>query len=72
MPKLGPIRRRDLIRYLRQLGFDGPYPGGNHHFMLRETTRLVIPNPHRGDIGRGLLHKILQQANVSRASWEDL
>jgi hypothetical protein len=25
MPALGPIKRRELIEYLRQLGFDGPF-----------------------------------------------
>jgi len=29
MPLIGPISRQRLIRYLRQLGFDGPYSGGN-------------------------------------------
>ena len=72
MPKLGLISRRNLIRYLRQLGFEGPYPGGKHHYMIRETTRLAIPNPHRGDIDRGLLLRILQQADISRAIWESL
>jgi len=72
MPKFGPISRRDLIRYLKQLGFEGPYSGGNHHYMVRGTTRLVLPNPHRGDIGRGLLNKILQQAEISRSVWESL
>ena len=72
MPKFGPISRRNLIRYLKQLGFEGPYPGGNHHYMVRGTMRLVLPNPHRGDIGRGLLNKILQQAGVSRSVWERL
>ena len=72
MPKFGPISRRNLIRYLRQLGFEGPYPGGKHHYMIRETTRLAIPNPHRGDIDRGLLLRILQQADLSRAIWESL
>ncbi len=72
MPKFGPISRRNLIRYLRQLGFEGPYPGGKHHYMIRETTRLAIPNPHRSDIDRGLLLRILQQADISRAIWESL
>lgn len=30
MPRLGPIKRNDLIRYLKQLGFQGPYSGGKH------------------------------------------
>ncbi len=64
MPKFGPISRRDLIRYLQQLGFEGPYPGAIIIDMVRETTRLVLPNPHRSDIGRGLLNKILQQVVV--------
>ena len=33
MPAFGPIKRRDLIGYLRQLGFDGPYSGKKHQFM---------------------------------------
>lgn len=30
MPELVPIKRRDLIRYLRNLGFEGPYSGKRH------------------------------------------
>ena len=72
MPQFGPLSRRDFIRYLRRLGFEGPYSGGNHQYMVRDKTRLVLPNPHRGDIGRGLLNKILAQAGVSRTTWERL
>ena len=72
MPQFGPLSRRDFIRYLRKLGFEGPYSGGNHQYMVRDKTRLVLPNPHRGDIGRGLLNKILAQAGVSRTTWERL
>lgn len=72
MPAVGPIRRRDLIRYLGQLGFEGPYSGGNHQYMVRGRTRVRIPNPHQSDIGRGLLQRILKQANVSRDEWEKI
>jgi hypothetical protein len=34
MPHVGPIKRKDLIYYLRQLGFEGPYPGGNHQYYV--------------------------------------
>jgi predicted RNA binding protein YcfA (HicA-like mRNA interferase family) len=50
MPRLAPISRRELIRRLRELGFEGPYTGGRHEFMLRGDRRLILPNPHRGDI----------------------
>lgn len=33
MPKLGPVTRRELIRKLREAGFDGPYSGGKHQFV---------------------------------------
>ncbi len=26
MPSFGAISRSDLIRYLKQIGFDGPFP----------------------------------------------
>ena len=70
MPPFGPVRRRDLIRTLRELGFKGPYSGGKHEFMVRGSTVLTIPNPHRGDIGLGLLAIILRQAGVTRQEWE--
>ena len=46
MPAFGPIERRDLIRFLRNLGFRGPFTGGKHQFMVKEGLRLAIPNPH--------------------------
>lgn len=72
MPSFGPIKRKDLIRYLRQLGFDGPFSRGKHQHMKKEDITLTIPNPHQGDIGRNLLSQILKQANVSRDDWERL
>lgn len=70
MPAFGPIKRRDLIVYLRQLGFDGPYSGKKHQFMLLGTRRLILPNPHPGDISKDLLADILRQAGISREEWE--
>jgi hypothetical protein len=32
MPRIGPIKRKDLIYYFRRLDFDGPYSGGNHQY----------------------------------------
>lgn len=72
MPAIGPIKRGDLIRYLKMLGFDGPYSGGKHQFMVRAELRLTIPNPHKGDISKALLSKILRQADISKQEWERL
>ena len=72
MPSFGAISRRDLIYYLKQLGFEGPYSGTRHQFMVRDDVRLIIPNPHEGDISKSLLAKILKQAQISRDEWEIL
>jgi predicted RNA binding protein YcfA (HicA-like mRNA interferase family) len=72
MPPFGPIKWRDLVRYLQALGFDGPYPGGKHQYMVREEFRLTIPNPHQSDISKALLAKILRQAEISTDEWEEL
>lgn len=72
MPKLAPIKRKDLIYYFRQLGFDGPYSGGNHEFLKKDVLKVRIPNPHQGDISLGLLSRILKQANIERSVWENL
>ncbi len=72
MPFFGPIKRRDLIRYLRELGFEGPYSGGKHQFMIKGDITLRLPNPHRSDIGKELLARILRQAKIARDEWESL
>ncbi len=72
MPPFGPVSRRDLIRNLLRLGFDGPFSGGKHQFMIRGEVTVRIPNPHRGDVGRELLVRILRQAGVDRDEWERL
>jgi predicted RNA binding protein YcfA (HicA-like mRNA interferase family) len=72
MPAFGPIKRHELISFLRQLDFVGPYAGGKHQFMTREGVRVRIPNPHKGDIGRNLLGEILREAGIERSEWESL
>ena len=70
MARLTPVARRELVRRLRLLGFDGPFVGGRHEFMLRGTRRLILPNPHRGDVDTDLLVRLLRQADVTREEWE--
>ena len=39
-----PCKRRDFIRRLRKLGFDGPYSGTRHQFMIYRQNRMAIPS----------------------------
>ena len=44
MARWMPCKRRDFIRRLRNLGFDGPYSGTRHQFMIFNKHRLAIPS----------------------------
>ncbi len=44
MSKWTPCKRRDFIRRLRKLDFEGPFSGTRHQFMVYEQHRLAIPS----------------------------
>ncbi len=72
MPPFGPVKRKNLIRFLKKSGFEGPYSGGKHQFMLMNEITIRVPNPHQKDIGRDLLTRVLRQAGISKDEWEKL
>jgi predicted RNA binding protein YcfA (HicA-like mRNA interferase family) len=55
-----------LVGRLHELGFQGPFPGGSHEYMVRGDLVVSIPNPHAGDISVDLLRRILRNAGISR------
>lgn len=67
---LKPISRRELIRKLHALGFEGPFSGGKHSFMKKGALKLHIPNPHQQDISVHLLKRLLRQGNIKEEDWE--
>jgi hypothetical protein len=44
MSRWQPCKRRDFIKRLRELGFDGPYSGARHQFMVHQNDRLSLPS----------------------------
>ena len=72
MPRFGPTKRKALVHYLRELGFEGPFSGGSHQFMVKGSLTLRVPNPHQSDIGMELLARILRQAGIDKGHWERL
>ena len=72
MPPFGPIKRVDLIRYLKQAGFNGPHSGKRHQIMRKGNITISVPNPHQGDISKELLSRLLRQAGIDRDEWEKL
>jgi predicted RNA binding protein YcfA (HicA-like mRNA interferase family) len=69
VPNLKPVSKRELVRKLRRLGFDGPFPGGKHQWMSRAGLRLTIPNPHGSAIDPGFIRRILRQAEITVEEW---
>jgi predicted RNA binding protein YcfA (HicA-like mRNA interferase family) len=69
MPRLTPVSWNELLRRLRHFGFEGPYRGGKHPYMIKGNLVLTIPNPHRREIGVDLLSRLLKQAGISRRQW---
>ena len=44
MSRWTPCKRRDFIIKIKKLGFDGPYSGARHQFMVYRTYRLALPS----------------------------
>ena len=44
MSRWTPCKRKDFVRRLRALGFEGPYSGTRHQYMVFQQHRLTIPS----------------------------
>jgi predicted RNA binding protein YcfA (HicA-like mRNA interferase family) len=71
LSKLRPVSHNELVRGLKIFGFEGPFTGGKHLYMLKGNLRLTIPNPHREKIGIDLLMRILRQAGIAKEEWTE-
>jgi predicted RNA binding protein YcfA (HicA-like mRNA interferase family) len=68
LPRSTP--RREIIRKLRSLGWEGPVRGGKYQFMKLGPRKIKIPNPHHGeDYSAQLLSDLLRNAGISVAQW---
>jgi hypothetical protein len=71
-----PCKRRDFIRKLRSLGFDGPFFGTRHSFMVWGAHRLAIPSNAEYSVAQ--LRMLLSEVEailgrpVSPEEWEGL
>ncbi|MDO9333176.1 MAG: type II toxin-antitoxin system HicA family toxin [Dehalococcoidales bacterium] len=64
-----PVSWTELVKGLRRLGFDGPFQGGKHPYMIKNNLVLTIPNSHRKQISIDLLSRILKQAGITKEQW---
>lgn len=54
---------------MKAFGFEGPFQGGKHPYMIKGALVLTIPNPHRSEISVDLITRIIRQAGISRDEW---
>ena len=71
-----PLKRREFIRKLRDLGFDGPYSGTRHQFMTLRSHRQTIPTNSEYSVPqvRMLVRQVesILQRSLSIAEWDKL
>jgi predicted RNA binding protein YcfA (HicA-like mRNA interferase family) len=70
MAKLPVLKADELIRALEKSGFQIIRQKGSHVRMKHPDGRVVTVPVHRGQgIGRGLLRKILRDAELTRQAF---
>ena len=76
MPAWKPIKRREFIRRLRALHFDGPYRGTRHEFLVFREHRQTIPSNSQYSVPQ--LRLLLRQVEtiigrpITLAEWDSL
>ena len=65
--KLTPLPASKVIRTLQKLGFEIIRQKGSHVFLRNSNGRTTLVPLHKNEeIGRGLLIKIIKDADVSK------
>ncbi len=67
MPKLSPLKSKQVIRKLRKLSYEGPYAGGRHSRMINVQSGKIIPIPIHGskDVSVGLIRAIIREVGIT-------
>ena len=67
MPKLIPLKQKDMISKLSKLWYKWPFPWGKHPVMVKETHILTVLNTHGNKtIAVWIISTILKQISVDR------
>jgi predicted RNA binding protein YcfA (HicA-like mRNA interferase family) len=74
MPRLTPLRSREVIEKLRALGYEGPIAGGRHSRMVHPHSGKIIPVPVHGgkDVSVGLIRAIIRELGITPEEWLEL
>lgn len=64
MIKITPLSRREFLKKLKKMGFEGPYSGGRHEYYRKNQQKIFVPNPHGKDLGVLIIREIIKQIGV--------
>ncbi|MEK7499041.1 MAG: type II toxin-antitoxin system HicA family toxin [Patescibacteria group bacterium] len=71
--RLPSLKPRDVVRALKQIGFEEQRQTGSHLIMVHRQKRKIIPVPiHAREMKRGLLTSIIKQAGLTQTEFIDL
>jgi predicted RNA binding protein YcfA (HicA-like mRNA interferase family) len=76
MSRWNPCKRGDFIRRLRKIGFEGPYSGSKHQFLIFHQHRLTVPSNSEYSVPQ--LRMMLKEAeeiigrSITADEWSDL
>lgn len=76
MSNWSQCKRKEFIKRLRSLGFDGVYSGAKHQFMLYGQNRLTIPSNNEYFVPqlKMMLREVEEiiERKISVEEWNDL
>lgn len=72
MPKLIPIKPKDLVKILKKLAFSQRDAEGSHVFFKHPDGRTTVIPIHNRELSKGLLRKILNDVQLSVEEYEKL
>ena len=76
MSRWTPCKRNVFIRRLRRLGFDGPFSGARHQFMVYRNRRLAVPSNAEFSVPqlRLMIHEVedILEQRIAQEAWAGL
>jgi predicted RNA binding protein YcfA (HicA-like mRNA interferase family) len=73
MSKLPVLSGQEVIKILSKIGFEAVRQKGSHVYLRHPDGRTTTVPIHRGhDLDRGLLRKIIRDADISRDEFLDI
>ena len=71
--RLPALTAKQVVAALKKAGFEEHTQEGSHLVLQNRATKLrtVVPM-HSGDLGRGLLKRIIKQAGLSERKFRNL